>query len=72
MLNKEVLPQSMMPPKDADGNSNSEDLDLGLQCLSRHICLKKDEPHCEKTGLQGFRPGPTQTCLYSYRRWLEA
>ena len=30
------------------------------------------EPRCEKTGLRGFRPGPTQTRLYSYRRWLEA
>ena len=25
----------------------------------------KYEPHCEKTGLRGFRPGPTQTGLYS-------
>ena len=30
------------------------------------------EPRCEKTGLRGFRPGPTQTGLYIYRRWLEA
>ena len=29
------------------------------------------EPRCEKTGLRGFRPGPTQTRLYSHRRWLE-
>ena len=26
---------------------------------------KKNEPRCEKTGLRGFRPGPTQTGLYS-------
>ena len=26
----------------------------------------------KKTGLRGFRPGPTQTGMYSYRRWLEA
>ena len=26
------------------------------------------EPSCEKTGLRGFRPGRTQTGLYSYRR----
>ena len=26
----------------------------------------------EKTCLQGFRAGPTQTGLYSRRRWLEA
>ena len=30
------------------------------------------EPLCEKTGLRGFRPGPTQTRLYSHRRWLDA
>ena len=30
------------------------------------------EPRCEKTGLQGFRPGLTQTGLCSHRRWLEA
>ena len=30
------------------------------------------ELRCEKTGLRGFRPGPTQTRLCSYRRWLEA
>ena len=29
------------------------------------------EPRSEKTGLRGFRPGPTQTGLYSHRRWLE-
>ena len=26
------------------------------------------EPCCEKTGLRGFRPGPTQTGLCSHRR----
>ena len=30
------------------------------------------EPRSEKTGLRGFRPGPTQTGLYNHRRWLEA
>ena len=25
-------------------------------------------PRCEKTGLRGFRPGPTQIGLYSHRR----
>ena len=29
------------------------------------------EPRCEKTRLRGFQPGPTQTGLYSHRRWLE-
>ena len=32
----------------------------------------RNEPRCEKTGLRGFRPGPTQTRLYSHRRKLEA
>ena len=30
------------------------------------------EPRCEKIGLRGFRPGPTQTELYNHRSWLEA
>ena len=30
------------------------------------------EPRSEKTGLRGFRAGPTQTGLYSHRIWLEA
>ena len=30
-----------------------------------------NEPRRQKTGLQGFRPGPTQTGLYSHRKWLE-
>ena len=30
------------------------------------------EPRREKTGLRGFRPGPTQTGLYKLRKQLEA
>ena len=30
------------------------------------------EPWREKTGLLGFRPGPTQTGVYRLRKWLEA
>ena len=30
------------------------------------------EPRREKTGLRGFRPGPTQTGLYRLRKELEA
>ena len=30
------------------------------------------QPRRKKTGLRGFRPGPTQTGLYNNRRWLEA
>ena len=34
--------------------------------------IRQNEPRCEKTGLRGFRPGPTQTRLYNHTRWLEA
>ena len=30
------------------------------------------EPHRERTCLQGFRPGPTQTGLYGHRKWLDS
>ena len=33
---------------------------------------KVHEPVHEKTNNLGFRPGLTQTGLYSHRRWLEA
>ena len=40
--------------------------------MMRPEYLLTDEPRGEKTGLRGFRPVPTQTGLYSHRRWLEA
>ena len=49
-----------------------------LRGVSNKHCLLSlfsFEPRCEKgekTGLRGFRPGPTQTGLYSHRRWLVA
>ena len=33
-------------------------------------CTVINELRHEKTGLRGFRPGPTQTGLYSYTGWL--
>ena len=53
-------------------------LDLGcsqnVEIVADHFStmVATYEPRCEKTGLRGFRPGPTQTMLYSKRRWLEA
>ena len=35
-------------------------------------CLFINEPRREKTGLRGFRTGPTQTGLYKLRKELEA
>ena len=43
---------------------------LDLYC--NYSKIKPFEPRCEKTGLRGFRPGPTQTGLYNHTRWLEA
>ena len=40
--------------------------------LVTNLLISYNEPRCEKTGPRGFRPGPTQTALYSYRIWLEA
>ena len=46
--------------------------------LAARICRKENlliliiEPVREKTNNLGFRPGLTQTGLYSHRRWLEA
>ena len=34
--------------------------------------LEQFEPRREKTGLRGFRPGPTQTDLYKLIKELEA
>ena len=39
--------------------------------MKNSIQAKTFEPRSEKTGLRGFRPGLTQTGLYSYRRCLE-
>ena len=41
-------------------------------CVRWLFCTYLSEPRCEKTGLRGFRPGPTQTGLCSYTRSLEA
>ena len=45
-----------------------------LYLSSPRLCffIVLNEPRCEKTGFRGFRPGSTQTGLYSHRRWLEA
>ena len=40
--------------------------------IHRQGICSDNEPRCEKTGLWGFRPGTTQSGLYSHRRWLDA
>ena len=41
-------------------------------CENSSSFLPYMEPVHEKTNNFGFRRGPTQTGLYSHRRWLEA
>ena len=41
------------------------------KCVLSVVCQEL-EPRHEKTCLRCFRPGPTQTRLYSHRRWLDA
>ena len=43
-----------------------------LRGESTSAWARKYEPRLEKTGLRCFGLGPTQTGLYSHRRWLEA
>ena len=45
-----------------------------LEFVSSQVFITPDniEPRREKTGLRGFRPGLTQTELYSHRKRLEA
>ena len=51
----------------------SDDQEIGIMS-STFCCVEPSswscalEPRCKKTGLRGFRPGPTQTGLYSHRR----
>ena len=45
----------------------------GTEIMTHHLRFKYIiEPRREKTGLRGFRPGPTQTDLYQLRKELEA
>ena len=43
-----------------------------MKMLMKTILGTTYEPRREKTGLRGFRPGPTQTGLYKLRKELEA
>ena len=45
--------------------------DTDARKLAERVGAMTFEPRCEKTGLRGFRPGPTQTGLYNHREWPE-
>ena len=61
-------------------DANLEDIPRGLLEKFHNLTtltlgnnrISKIEPRREKTGLRGFRPGPTQTGLYKLRKELEA
>ena len=61
---------SQKPRRPVFSQRGSNDI-LHQTCIVISISLT-NEPRCEKTGLWGFRPGPTQTRLYNHTRWLEA
>ena len=57
------------------GSKYREFYDLSGRITCMIITVISDtlnEPCHRNTCLLGFRPGPTQTRLYSYRRWFEA
>ena len=56
-----------MDQKGEERHSVSTAVSLSCICFVFFIF----EPRSEKTGIWGFRPGPTQTRLYKYTIWLE-
>ena len=54
------------------GNSKSNVLKQPGHMRVSVMLLLPYEPVCEKNNNLGFQQGPTQTGLYSHRRWLEA
>ena len=55
-----------------EGTVNNEEDGLYMSAFFSPKWRLTTQPRSEKTGLRGFRPGPTQTGLCSHRRWLEA
>ena len=57
----------------ASAYSLASSAEMSSTCLTQYCptCVL-NEPRREKTGLRGFRPGPTQTDLYQLRKELEA
>ena len=49
-------------------NLENQTRSLENKVSSQGLFMWTYEPRCEKTGLWGFRPGPTQTRLYNHRR----
>ena len=57
--------------KGADQLRGYREADLRLCFRICRLLVFSFEPMHEKTNILGFRPGPTQTGLYSHRKWLE-
>ena len=61
-------------PEDRFSHNEAQIASACNRNVTQHLIISvyRNEPRSEKNGLRGFRPGPTQTGLYSHRRWLEA
>ena len=78
-IKNQTNPFTFSPPLDEQGNQRTltqeslmmndpEQVKVAVQALQ----VFTFEPRREKTGLRGFRTGPTQTGLYKLRKELEA
>ena len=69
-LTSNLLMQYWKSNDSADCSATSLGYTMPSADVAKHPSI--NEPRCEKTGLQGFRPGPTQIGLYNHRIWLES
>ena len=72
---RKKLQKAALGLEDSDDEDPSMDVSRVSHSLYTVTCYNSKsayEPCHEKTCLWGFRPGRTQTGLYSLRRWLEA
>ena len=77
--NKDQSEITQLPNQHSDRNYSKPKRLVPVYCQTNPVVIESTKakksrnwPRSEKTGLRGFRPGLTQTGLYSHRRWLEA
>ena len=66
----EIQKEEVLAADRLESKGGSQDLANTIFDLQEEVenFLSLEEPRCEKTSLQGFQPGPTQTGLYYHRR----
>ena len=62
-----VCDEAITEPATQQIHNNGPNLEQQMKEHCNWVSEMK-EARCEKTGLRGFRPGPTQTRLYNHRR----